>query len=69
MSIPLHVTRLLLWEFRQFARFQSFRYRNDPTSGYPIKQAGQMIEKLSDHLELGLAKLVDCDLIGVPCMR
>ena len=29
MSEPLHVTRLLLWEFRQSVRFQAFRHSNN----------------------------------------
>ena len=65
MGEPLHVTRLLLWEFRQSVRFQSFRYKNDPANGYPINDAEQMIEKISAHMNLGIVKLVSCDFTSV----
>ena len=33
MTAPLTVTHLLLWEFRQAARCQAFRYRHNPKMG------------------------------------
>lgn len=65
MTEPLHVTRLLLWEFRQSVRFQAFRHRKDPSTGYPIEVAERMIEKNSDHMKQGQVQLLDCDIPGV----
>lgn len=65
MTEPLHVTRLLLWEFRQSVRFQAFRHSKNREVGYPLHEAERMIEKLTEHLGLGLVKLEDCDFINI----
>ncbi|MEI8312910.1 MAG: PIN domain-containing protein [Verrucomicrobiota bacterium] len=65
MTEPLHVTRLLLWEFRQSVRFQAFRHRKDPSTGYPLEEAERMIEKISGHMRQGLVQLADCDVQSV----
>jgi len=65
MSGPLHVTRLLLWEFRQSVRFQACRHSKNREVGYPQREAERMVEKLTEHLALGALKLADCDFINV----
>jgi len=62
---PLRVTRLLVWEFRQSARFQAFRFSNDRTVGYRLKQAEAMISKLDEHILQGKWILEQCDLLAV----
>jgi predicted nucleic acid-binding protein len=65
MSEPLHVTRLLLWEFRQSVRFQAFRHSKNRNVGYPLHEAERMIAKLTEHLETGSVKMVNCDFINL----
>ena len=65
MTEPLHVTRLLLWEFRQSVRFQAFRYGNNRQLGYPLSEAERMIAKLAEHMDQGLVKMTNCDFISI----
>jgi predicted nucleic acid-binding protein len=65
MSEPLCVTRLLLWEFRQSVRFQAFRHSENRSVDYPLHEAERMIAKLSEHMDLGMLKLVHCDFIDL----
>ncbi len=65
MREPLPVTRLLLWEFRQSARFQAFRHRQDSSVGFPLAAAERMIAKVEEHLRAGTLELVACDLLDV----
>jgi len=65
MSGPLIVTRLLLWEFRQSARFQAFRHSKNPAVGYPINEAEKMISDLSDDLQGELVISTDVDFISL----
>lgn len=65
MTEPLHITRLLQWEFRQSVRFQAFRHSNNREVGYPWLEAERMIDKLTEHLDQGLVKMVHCDLINI----
>jgi predicted nucleic acid-binding protein len=65
MTEPLHVTRLLLWEFRQSVRFQAFRHGKNPAIGYPLKESEKMLSDLADDMNLGIVKLVDCDFTSI----
>ena len=65
MTEPLHITRLLLWEFRQSVRFQAFRHSQNPKVGYPLREAEKMLSDLCDDLREGLVVSVDCDLINI----
>lgn len=47
------VSSQVLWEFRQSARFQVFRYQNDKTKGFPKAEADRLIEALADNLKAG----------------
>jgi predicted nucleic acid-binding protein len=62
---PLQVTRLLIWEFRQSARFQAFRFSNDRSVGYPLREAEKMISDLQEDIDKGLVVTMDCDLPAV----
>ena len=65
MTEPLHITRLLQWEFRQSVRFQAFRHGKNHKDGYPLYEAERMIDKLTEHLGLGLVKMVHCDVTNI----
>jgi predicted nucleic acid-binding protein len=65
MSEPLHVSRLLLWEFRQSVRFQAFRHSRNRQVGYSLHEAECMIAKLSEHMESGRVIMVNCDFINI----
>jgi len=65
MLEPLHVSRPLLWEFRQSARFQAFRHRRDRDVGYPMHEAEKMIADLGEDMKAGLVVAADCDLADV----
>lgn len=65
MTEPLHITRLLQWEFRQSVRFQAFRHSRNREVGYPLHEAEKMLSDLGDDIREGLVVSVDCDLINV----
>jgi predicted nucleic acid-binding protein len=65
MDEPLHVTRLLLWEFRQSARFHAYRHSHNRQVGYPLHEAERMIAKVSEHLESASVVTVNCDLTDI----
>lgn len=64
MSEPLHVTRLLLWEFRQSVRFQTFRHSKNRNVGYPLHEAEKMLADLGDDLREGLVISEKIDFIN-----
>ncbi len=57
----LFVTRLLLWEFRQSVRFQSFRNRHDSSVGFSVQKANRLLAAVQDDLNAGLIVVVECD--------
>lgn len=65
MCEPLHVTRLLLWEFRQSARFQAFRHSRNRDVGYPLHEAEKMLADLHDDVRDGFAASVEIDFIDL----
>lgn len=65
MSEPLHVTRLLLWEFRQSVRFQAFRHSNNRHIGYPLHEAEKMLSDLGDDIRDDLVISVEIDFINI----
>lgn len=65
MAEPLHVTRLLLWEFRQSARLQAFRHSRDRTAGYPLHEAEKMFSDLHDDMRDGLVIAAEIDAIDL----
>lgn len=65
MPGPLPVTPLVLWEFRQSARFQAFRHSKNSQLGFPHHDAVRMIEKISEHTRDGVIQIITCDLLRV----
>jgi hypothetical protein len=65
MTEPLHVTRLLLWEFRQSVRFQAFRHSHNRQVGYPLHEAEKMLSDLGDDLQQGLVVCVEIDFLDL----
>lgn len=65
MKKPLHVSRLLIWEFRQAARFQAFRHSENPTMGYPLREAEKMLADFADDLRDAFVVTATCDLVEI----
>jgi predicted nucleic acid-binding protein len=65
MPGPLTVTPLLLWEFRQSARFQAFRHSKNPDVGYTSREAEKMISDLKDDLRAGAVICIELDFTSL----
>jgi len=65
MPGPLTVTPLLLWEFRQSARFQAFRHGKNPEVGYTIREAEKMISDLKDDLRAEAVICIELDFTSL----
>ncbi len=63
MPEPLHVTQLLIWEFRQSVRFQAFRHSKNPHVGYPLHEAEKMLADFGDDMRDGFVAVVETDLM------
>ena len=50
---PLIVSSLVLFEFRQSARLQVFRFSNDRTQGFSAAEAKRMLSVLQKNLDSG----------------
>jgi predicted nucleic acid-binding protein len=61
MKEALHVSALLLGEFRQSVRFQIFRHSRDATQGYARKTGLEALAKLQANLEAGALVVVPAD--------
>jgi predicted nucleic acid-binding protein len=61
MKEPLHVTALLLGEFRQSARFQIYRHSRDSTQGYAHKTGTAALAQLRSNLEAGALALMPAE--------
>ena len=61
MTEPLHMTVLLLYEFRQSARFQTFLHAHDRRKGYPLAVAEKAIADLQANLASGAVAIVPAD--------
>ena len=57
----LHVSGLLLYEFRQSVRFQVWLYARDKTRGYPLSVAEVALAKLQSNLDTGALVVVTAD--------
>ena len=65
MDEPIAVTSLVLFEFRQSVRLQTFLHRNDATRGYGDLEGSKMLAKLSENLGAGLLRIASVDLANV----
>ena len=61
MTEPLHVTALLLYEFRQSARWQVFLHGQDRRKGYPLVVAEKALADLQANLASGAVVIVPAD--------
>ncbi|HOC57172.1 MAG TPA: type II toxin-antitoxin system VapC family toxin [Verrucomicrobiota bacterium] len=60
MKEPLHVTALLVYEFRQSLRFQVWRHSHNPRQGMPLADAQAALNQLETDLANGVAVLAPC---------
>jgi predicted nucleic acid-binding protein len=65
MKEPLHVSALLLGEFRQSVRFQIFRHSRDASQGYSRKTGLEALAKLKSNLDAGAMVVVPADWADV----
>ena len=61
MKEPLHVSALLLYEFRQSVRFQIFRHSSDSTQGFRRKTGLDILAKFQINLEAGALVVLPTD--------
>jgi predicted nucleic acid-binding protein len=55
------VSSLVLWEFRQSARFQVFQHHKDKTKGFSKSEAERMLKALQDQIDAGIFELAAVD--------
>lgn len=65
MTEALHVSSLLLYEFRQSVRFQVWLHLRDKTRGYPQTDADAALAKLQANLDAGAVVLVAAEWADV----
>ena len=58
---PLPVTALVLFEFRQSVRWQTFLHRKDASKGYSDREGAQMLADLQSDLSDGRLKILPVD--------
>ena len=61
MKEPLPATVLLLFEFRQSVRFQTWLHSNDARKGYGEKEGAKMLADLQSDTDNGLVEIVPPD--------
>src|SRR6266566_7113804 len=62
---PLHVSSLVLFEFRQSARFQVFRFSKDRTQGFSKREAHRMLSALDENIAGGAVAVVPVEWMEV----
>lgn len=65
MTEPLHVTGLLLYEFRQSLRFQVWLHSQNPCHGFSAKDCDQALADLQTDLDSGAVVIVPADSADV----
>ena len=61
MTEPLPITSLVLFEFRQSDRFQTWLHRKDAAKGYGEKEGAKMIADLQSDIDSGLVEIIPVD--------
>lgn len=61
MPEALHITSLLLYEFRQSARFQVWLHARDKSKGYPQRDSDRALADLQSDVASGAVELVSTD--------
>lgn len=65
MKEPLHLTAMLLGEFRQSVRFQVFRHGRDAAQGYARRTGLEALSKLQSNLDAGALVVVPTEWADV----
>ena len=65
MAEALHVTSLLLYEFRQSLRLQVWLHEQDPRKGFPERDGDQALADLQTDLESGAVVIAPADWADV----
>ena len=58
---PLHISSLVLLEFRQSARYQAFRFSENRTQGFSNREAHLMLAVLHENIAGGALMIVPVD--------
>jgi predicted nucleic acid-binding protein len=58
---PVHASSLVIFEFRQSARFQVFRHSKDRTTGFSKREANRMLEVLQENISSSVIVLIPVD--------
>jgi predicted nucleic acid-binding protein len=61
MPEALHVSSLLLYEFRQSVRFQVWLHGKDKHKGYPLHIANRALAKIEANMEAGAIVTISAD--------
>ena len=61
MREPLTVTAVLLFEFRQSVRWQTWLHRKDAAKGYGEREGTRMLADLQSDIDAGLVRIVPVD--------
>ena len=61
MTEPLPVTSLVLFEFRQSVRFQTWLHRKEAAKGYGEKEGAKMLADLQSDIDSGLVEIIPAD--------
>ena len=51
---PIHLSALVVFEFRQSTRLQAFRFSKDRSQGFPKKTADEMLHQLDENILNGV---------------
>jgi predicted nucleic acid-binding protein len=57
----LHISSLVLLEFRQSARYQAFRFSRDRAQGFPKREGQLMLAALQENIAGGAVMIVPVD--------
>ena len=60
-SEPLHISSLVLLEFRQSARYQAYRFSRDRTQGFSKREAQLMLAVLQENIGAAAIMIVPVD--------
>ena len=65
MPEPLHVSSLLLFEFRQSLRFQVWLHAQDPRKGFSKRESDLALSDLESDLRQGAVVVISAEWAGV----
>lgn len=62
---PIHLSALVIFEFRQSVRLQAFRFSRDRSQGFPKKIADEMLDQLDENIVNGVFVVPPVDWMDV----